>query len=125
LSRSTLLTLALSGIALAAGKREVSLTLGIGTPSADWSDSVLADMRSYAAEDREDETFVWRKYSAAGFEDHPVDCRHCATLVDRFAVCAIMAHSVAPPRSSRDGSCTGMKGQTNSGRVTCSGDLRQ
>jgi phage terminase large subunit-like protein len=69
-------------IALAAGKREVSLTLGIGTPPADWSDSVLADMRTYAAEHPEDETFAWREYSAAGFEDHPVDCRHCWTVAN-------------------------------------------
>jgi phage terminase large subunit-like protein len=68
-------------IALAAGKR-VPLTLGIGTPPADWSDSVLADMRTYAAEHPDDETFVWREYSAAGFEDHPVDCRHCWQLAN-------------------------------------------
>jgi phage terminase large subunit-like protein len=39
-------------------------------------------MRTYSAEHPEDETFVWREYSAAGFEDHPVDCRHCWTLAN-------------------------------------------
>lgn len=51
--------------------------LGIGTPPPDSSDSVLADMRAYAAEHPEDASFVWREHSAAGFRDHPVGCRHC------------------------------------------------
>jgi phage terminase large subunit-like protein len=69
-------------VSLASGKRDASLILGIGTPPADWSDSVLADMRGWAAEHPEDESFVWREYSAAGFEDHPVDCRHCWRLAN-------------------------------------------
>ena len=64
-------------VALAQGKRETSTLLGIGTPGPDPHDSVLFDMRQYAEDNPDDATFVWREHSAAGFEEHPVDCRHC------------------------------------------------
>jgi phage terminase large subunit-like protein len=62
--------------ALAQGKRETSTLIGIGTPGPDPANNVLADMRQYAAEHPEDTSFVWREFSAAGFEDHPPDCAH-------------------------------------------------
>lgn len=64
-------------VALAQGKRESSTLLGIGTPGPDPQDSVLTDMRDYAAEHPDDPSFVWREFSAAAFTDHPVDCVHC------------------------------------------------
>jgi phage terminase large subunit-like protein len=69
-------------IALAQGKREESTLLGIGTPGPDPFNNVLADMRSYAAEHPDDSSFVWREFSAAGFEDHRVDCAHCWELAN-------------------------------------------
>ena len=39
-------------------------------------------MRQYGLEHPEDLSFVWREFSAAGFEDHDVDCRHCWTLAN-------------------------------------------
>ncbi|QIX27508.1 terminase [Nocardioides sp. JQ2195] len=64
-------------LTLAQGKRETSTLIGIGTPGPDPTNNVLADMRQYGAEHPDDPTFVWREHSAAGFEDHPVDCAHC------------------------------------------------
>ncbi len=76
-------------LALAQGKREQSTLLGIGTPGPDPLNNVLADMRQYAAEHPDDASFVWREFSAAGFEDHPPDCAHCWELacpaLDDFA----------------------------------------
>ncbi len=69
-------------LALAQGKRETSTLLGIGTPGADPSASVLADMRAYARANPADMSLVWREFSAAEFTDHPVDCRHCWTLAN-------------------------------------------
>lgn len=69
-------------VALAQGKRESSTLLGIGTPGPDPNDSVLLDMRGYGRDNPDDPTFVWREYSAAGFEDHPVDCAHCWELAN-------------------------------------------
>jgi phage terminase large subunit-like protein len=69
-------------MALAQGKRETSTLLGIGTPGPDPANNVLADMRTYAAEHPEDASFVWREFSAAGFEDHPPDCEHCWELAN-------------------------------------------
>lgn len=66
---------------MAQGKRPESTVIGVGTPSAS-SDSVLLDMRQYGLEHPEDLSFVWREFSAAGFEDHDVDCRHCWTLAN-------------------------------------------
>lgn len=69
-------------VTLAQGKRETSTLIGIGTPGPDPHDSVLLDLRNYAADHPDDTSFVWREYSAAGFEDHPVDCRHCWELAN-------------------------------------------
>lgn len=69
-------------VALAQGKRQTSTLLGIGTPGPDPHDSVLLDMRNYAADHPEDQSFVWREFSAAGHEDHPVDCEHCWELAN-------------------------------------------
>jgi phage terminase large subunit-like protein len=69
-------------VALATGKRESSLVVGIGTPGPELDDSVLGRMRIHGLEHPEDRSFVWREHSAAGFEDHPVDCSHCWRLAN-------------------------------------------
>ena len=69
-------------LALAQGKRVTSTLIGIGAPGPDPTNNVLADMRQYAAEHPDDPSFVWREFSAAGFEDHPVDCAHCWELAN-------------------------------------------
>jgi phage terminase large subunit-like protein len=69
-------------VALAQGKRESSTLLGIGTPGPNPDDSVLTDMRKYAAENPDDPSFVWREFSAADFAHHPVDCEHCWELAN-------------------------------------------
>jgi phage terminase large subunit-like protein len=69
-------------VSLATGKQPASLVLAIGTPGPDLADTVLGGLRSYATDHPEDELTVWREHSAAGFEDHPVDCRHCWTLAN-------------------------------------------
>ena len=56
--------------------------LGIGTPGPNLHVSVLGQMRIHAAEHPEDSSFAWREFSAAGFESHPVDCRHCWALAN-------------------------------------------
>lgn len=66
-------------VQLAQGKRERSVLVAMGTPGPS-DDQVLLDLRNYHAEHPDDMTLRWREYSAAGFEDHPVDCRHCWTL---------------------------------------------
>ncbi|WP_044080332.1 terminase TerL endonuclease subunit [Mycobacterium canetti] len=67
-------------VSLAAGKRERSVLVAIGTPGPRLDDQVLLNLRAHAAEHPEDKSLVWREYSAAGFEDHPVDCVHCWKL---------------------------------------------
>lgn len=67
---------------LAAGKRDSSLTLGIGTPGPNPEDSVLLEMREYGLSHPGDDTFVYREHSAAEFTDHPVDCEHCWELAN-------------------------------------------
>lgn len=69
-------------LTLAQGKRETSTLVAIGTPGPDPNNQVLADLRNYAAEHPDDESMVWREHSAAGFEDHPVDCGHCWELAN-------------------------------------------
>ncbi|MDZ4233224.1 MAG: terminase large subunit [Dietzia sp.] len=64
---------------LGLGKVENATVVGLGTPSVS-DESVLLDLRRYGQDHPDDRTFVWREYSAAGFEDHPVDCRHCWRL---------------------------------------------
>lgn len=68
-------------IALASGKRERSTLIGIGTPGPR-EDNVLAQLRAYADEHPEDTSQVYREFSAAGFEDHLVDCEHCWKLAN-------------------------------------------
>jgi phage terminase large subunit-like protein len=67
-------------VQLAQGKRERSVLVAIGTPGPRLDDQVLLDLRAYAADHPEDKSLVFREYSAAGFEDHPVDCQHCWEL---------------------------------------------
>jgi phage terminase large subunit-like protein len=69
-------------ISLASGKREHSTTLAIGTPGPELDESVLGLLRIYGLEHPDDDSFVWREHSAAGFEDHPVDCHHCWELAN-------------------------------------------
>jgi len=69
-------------LTLAQGKREQSTLIAIGTPGPDPNNQVLADLRNYAAEHPDDGSLVWREFSAAGFEDHPVDCEHCWELAN-------------------------------------------
>ncbi|GAA1663697.1 hypothetical protein GCM10010977_02500 [Citricoccus zhacaiensis] len=69
-------------VSLAGGKRERSTLIAIGTPGPDPDDSVLADLRNYAREHPEDTSQVYREHSAAGFEDHPIDCEHCWKLAN-------------------------------------------
>ncbi len=69
-------------VALAAGKRDRSTLLGIGTPGPDPADSVLLDMREYARANPGDRTLAFREFSAAAFTDHPVDCQHCWALAN-------------------------------------------
>ncbi len=69
-------------VSLAQGKRAESTLIGIGTPGPDPSDSVLTDLRVYATEHPDDTSLVWREFSAAGFEHHPVDCSHCWGLAN-------------------------------------------
>lgn len=69
-------------LTLAQGKRLRSTLVCIGTPGPKLDDQVLLDLRQSAAENPEDTSLVWREFSAAGFEDHPVDCRHCWELAN-------------------------------------------
>ncbi len=54
--------------------------LAIGTPGPELENTVLGRLRTYALDHPEDPLVVWREHSAAGFEDHPVDCAHCWQL---------------------------------------------
>jgi phage terminase large subunit-like protein len=64
-------------------KRRGGLLVGIGTPPPDAEASVLWTVREHGLQHPEDASFVWREHSAAGFEHHPVDCRHCWTLANK------------------------------------------
>lgn len=89
-------------LTLAQGKREQSILIGIGTPGPDPFNNVLADLRGYAAEHPEDTSLVWREFSAAGFEHHPVDCQHCWELanpaLDDFLFRDAL-YAIAPPKT--------------------------
>lgn len=89
-------------LTLAQGKRERSTLVAIGTPGPDPNNQVLADLRNYAAEHPDDKSLVWREFSAAGFEDHPVDCSHCWELanpaIDDFLHRDAM-HALLPPKT--------------------------
>jgi phage terminase large subunit-like protein len=69
-------------IALATGKQKASMVLAIGTPGPELEETVLGRLRTYAADHPADPLVVWREHSAAAFEHHPVDCRHCWTLAN-------------------------------------------
>lgn len=87
---------------LAQGKRRTSTLIGIGTPGPDPHNNVLADLRSYALTNPDDPSLVWREFTAAGFEDHPADCRHCWELanpaLDDFLHRDAM-HALLPPKT--------------------------
>lgn len=89
-------------LTLAQGKRERSTLVAIGTPGPNLDDQVLLDLRTYAAEHPEDTSLVWREFSAAGFEDHPADCRHCWELanpaLDDFLHRDAL-HALLPPKT--------------------------
>lgn len=68
-------------LALAQGKRERSTLIGIGTPGPT-EDNVLASLREYSLTHPADTSQVYVEHSAAGFEDHPVDCSHCWELAN-------------------------------------------
>lgn len=88
-------------VQLAQGKRERSVLVAIGTPGPKL-DQVLLSLRDYAAEHPEDKSLRWREYSAAGFEDHPVDCEHCWQLanpaLDDFLHRDAL-HALLPPKT--------------------------
>jgi len=67
-------------VALAAGKRDRSLVLMIGTPSATREDSVMWDLRNEALATPRP-SFVFFEYTAPDL-DHPVDCVHCLELAN-------------------------------------------
>jgi phage terminase large subunit-like protein len=69
-------------VTLATGKQPASLVLAIGTPGPELAETVLGGLREYTAEHPADPLTVWREHSAAGFEEHPVDCRHCWALAN-------------------------------------------
>lgn len=68
-------------LTLAQGKRERSTLVAIGTPGPT-VESPLMDLRAAAIANPGDTSLVWVEHSAAGFEDHPVDCAHCWTLAN-------------------------------------------
>jgi phage terminase large subunit-like protein len=69
-------------VSLATGKQKASVVLAIGTPGPELEQTVLGRLRTYALDHPADPLVVWREHSAAGFEDHPVDCRHCWELAN-------------------------------------------
>jgi phage terminase large subunit-like protein len=69
-------------VTLATGKQRASVALAIGTPGPELDQTVLGGLRTYVAEHPDDPLTVWREWSAAGFEHHPVDCRHCWELAN-------------------------------------------
>jgi phage terminase large subunit-like protein len=69
-------------VPLASGKQRASVVLAIGTPGPELAATVLGGLRTYAAEHPDDPLVAWREHSAAGFEHHPVDCRHCWQLAN-------------------------------------------
>jgi phage terminase large subunit-like protein len=69
-------------VALATGKQRASVVLAIGTPGPELEHTVLGRLRAHALDYPDDRSLVWREHSAAGFEDHPVDCEHCWELAN-------------------------------------------
>lgn len=89
-------------VQLAAGKRERSVLVAIGTPGPNLDDQVLLSLRDYHRDHPEDMSLRWREFSAAGFEDHPVDCEHCWELanpaLDDFLHRDAL-HALLPPKT--------------------------
>src|SRR5215207_3526351 len=88
-------------VALATGKQQSSVVLAIGTPGPELEHTVLGRLRAHALDHPDDPSLVWREHSAAGYEDHPVDCRHCWELAnpalgDFLAVAGLQA--CLPPK---------------------------
>jgi phage terminase large subunit-like protein len=88
-------------VSLATGKQRSSVVLAIGTPGPELEETVLGRLRTYALDHPADPLVVWREHSAAGYEDHPLDCRHCWELAnpalgDFLAVDGLQA--VLPPK---------------------------
>jgi phage terminase large subunit-like protein len=69
-------------VTLATGKQRASVALAIGTLGPELDQTVLGGLRTYVAEHPDDPLTVWREWSAAGFEHHPVDCAHCWELAN-------------------------------------------
>jgi phage terminase large subunit-like protein len=69
-------------VTLATGKQKASIVLAIGTPGPELAATVLGGLRTYATDHPDDPLVVWREFSAAGFEHHPVDCQHCWQLAN-------------------------------------------
>jgi phage terminase large subunit-like protein len=69
-------------VSLASGKQKASMVLAIGTPGPELEATVLGRLSTYSADHSADPLVVWREHSAVGFEDHPVDCRHCWELAN-------------------------------------------
>jgi phage terminase large subunit-like protein len=69
-------------VALATGKQQASVVLAIGTPGPELDQTVLGRLRTHAIDHPDDPSLVWREHSAAGFEHHPVGCRHCWELAN-------------------------------------------
>lgn len=89
-------------LTLGQGKRKRSTLVCLGTPGPNLDDQVLLDLRASAAEHPEDRSLVFREFSAAGFEDHPVDCPHCWKLanpaLDDFLHRDAL-HALLPPKT--------------------------
>lgn len=90
-------------VQLAQGKRERSVLVAIGTPGPNVDDQVLLSLREYAADHPDDASLVWREFSAAGFEDHPVDCQHCWDLANPALAAGFLhrdaLHALLPPKT--------------------------
>lgn len=89
-------------VQLAAGKRERSVLVAIGTPGPRLDDQVLLSLRDHHLAHPEDMSLRFREFSAAGFEDHPVDCQHCWELanpaLDDFLHRDAL-HALLPPKT--------------------------
>lgn len=66
---------------LGLGKLPGATAIGIGTPPNS-DTSVLHDLRRYARERPDDDSFAWVEFSADEHREHPVDCRHCWRLAN-------------------------------------------
>ena len=69
-------------VTLATGKQKASMVLAIGTPARSCPRRCWAACAPTRSTTPADPLVVWREHSAAGFEDHPVDCAHCWELAN-------------------------------------------